>query len=278
MSHCFRKFKKDTFSSVSFSVSFSPRALALILLCAGFGGAPASAASKTPTTKPRATVARLKVDPKTPSPVLPPKVAVVPGSRTLIATANGRLTPVFRTYQDKKPFVTLDGKKRYSNKSIFTVLGKQGKYLIVNLPVRPNGAIGFVQANAMNLTETDTLITVSLTTHELVAYRGTEEVLRTSAAVGQTEFPTPKGTFYTLEVAKLKNPQGAFGPYALGLSGFSNVLTEFGRGDGQLAIHGTDHPELLGQNVSHGCIRVSNEAITRLVQEFPLGAPVVISD
>jgi lipoprotein-anchoring transpeptidase ErfK/SrfK len=174
--------------------------------------------------------------------------------------------------------MTLDAKKRYTGKLVFTVIGQQGKYLIVNLPARPNGSIGFVLASAMTVAQTDALIKVSLSTRELVAYSGELEVLRAPAAIGQNGFPTPKGTFYTLEVAKLQNPGGAYGPYALGLSGFSNVLTEFGRGDGQLAIHGTNQPQLLGQNVSHGCVRVSNETITRLVQEFPLGAPVVITD
>jgi lipoprotein-anchoring transpeptidase ErfK/SrfK len=209
--------------------------------------------------------------------VLPPKVALVPGARTLIASANTRFTPAYRSYSDKKPFTTFDAEKRYTGKSIFTVLGRQGKYLIVNVPSRPNGSTAFVLASSVTLSETDALITVSLKTRELVAYRGQEEILRTTVAVGQNRFPTPKGTFYTLEVAKLANPAGPYGPYAIGLSGFSTVLTEFGRGDGQIAIHGTNQPELLGQNVSHGCIRVSNEMITRLVQEFPLGAPVLIT-
>jgi lipoprotein-anchoring transpeptidase ErfK/SrfK len=239
------------------------------------GSGSAAAVTKAPVPK---TTQPTKNRAKQNTGVLPPKIVPVPGARTLIATASGRLTPAFRTYSDKKPFVTFDAQKRYTGKLIFTVLGKQGKFLIVNLPTRPNGTIGFVSASAMTLSETDALVKVSLKSRELVAYRGTEEVLRTPIAVGQTRFPTPKGTFYTLEVAKLENPNGPYGPYALGLSGFSTVLTEFGRGDGQLAIHGTNQPALLGQNVSHGCIRISNEMVTRLVQEFPLGAPVVISD
>ncbi len=196
----------------------------------------------------------------------------------MIATANARLTPAYRRYGDKTPFVTFDAKKRYTGQMVFTVLGRQGKYLIVNLPTRPNGSQGFIEAKSMTLTETEALITVSLGTRELVAYQGEREVFRTAAAVGQDKFPTPKGIFYSLEVAKLQNPDGPYGPYALGLSGFSDVLTEFGRGDGQIAIHGTNQPALLGQQASHGCVRVSNEAIIRLVQEFPLGAPVVITD
>jgi lipoprotein-anchoring transpeptidase ErfK/SrfK len=239
-----------------------------------FGSVPSEAATKASAQK-AAQPTKLRTQQNAQE--LPPKIVPVPGDRTLIATANSRLIPAFRSYSDKKPLVTFDAQKRYG-KLIFTVLAKQGKYLIVNLPMRPNGSVGFVPANAMTISETDALLKVSLKSRELVAYRGTEEVLRAPIAVGQTRFPTPKGMFYTLEVAKLENPNGPYGPYALGLSGFSAVLTEFGRGDGQLAIHGTNEPALLGQNVSHGCIRISNEMITRLVQEFPLGAPVVIAD
>lgn len=43
-----------------------------------------------------------------------------------------------------------------------------------------------------------------------------------------------------------------------------------------IAIHGTEHPELLGQDVSHGCIRMSNEAVRRLYEEVEVGTPVMI--
>ena len=68
----------------------------------------------------------------------------------------------------------------------------------------------------------------------------------------------------------------AYGPFALGLSGYSEVLSEFGGGDGQIGIHGTDDPSTIGQAVSHGCIRVPNDVITRLNEVLPLGTPVVI--
>ena len=54
------------------------------------------------------------------------------------------------------------------------------------------------------------------------------------------------------------------------------MLTEFGGGDGQIAIHGTNNPGDIGQDVSHGCVRIENAAIERL-STLPLGTPVVIS-
>lgn len=43
-----------------------------------------------------------------------------------------------------------------------------------------------------------------------------------------------------------------------------------------LAIHGTDKPELLGQRVSHGCIRLANRDALRLFHNVQLGTEVVI--
>lgn len=47
--------------------------------------------------------------------------------------------------------------------------------------------------------------------------------------------------------------------------------------DRELAIHGTDKPELLGQRVSHGCIRLSNEYAIRLFHNVQVGTPVLIT-
>lgn len=46
-------------------------------------------------------------------------------------------------------------------------------------------------------------------------------------------------------------------------------------GDGY-GIHGTDHPETIGQSVSHGCVRMRNEDIERLYPMVPVGTPVYI--
>lgn len=43
-----------------------------------------------------------------------------------------------------------------------------------------------------------------------------------------------------------------------------------------IAVHGTNSPELLGQAVSHGCIRMTNEAARRLYHEVDVGTPVII--
>jgi lipoprotein-anchoring transpeptidase ErfK/SrfK len=82
--------------------------------------------------------------------------------------------------------------------------------------------------------------------------------------------------FFITEGVRPSNPKGAYGTFAFGLSGYSNVLTRFGRGDGQIGIHGTNAPAQLGQAVSHGCIRMRNEAVSKLAKLLPQGVPVVV--
>ena len=43
-----------------------------------------------------------------------------------------------------------------------------------------------------------------------------------------------------------------------------------------MGIHGTSRPDLLGQAVSHGCIRVSNAAALELKRLAPAGTPITI--
>lgn len=48
-------------------------------------------------------------------------------------------------------------------------------------------------------------------------------------------------------------------------------------GDGwTVGIHGTPHPELLGQAVSHGCIRMRNADVIRLYDRVEIGTAVFV--
>ena len=94
---------------------------------------------------------------------------------------------------------------------------------------------------------------------------------------GRSVLPTPKGTYFIVDLLKQPNAAGEYGPYAFGLSAFSDVLQTFGGGPGEIGIHGTDVPSSVGASVSHGCIRVTDSTITELAHLLPLGTKVVIS-
>ncbi len=120
-------------------------------------------------------------------------------------------------------------------------------------------------------------MTVDLAARELTVWVDGVVDRVIEAAIGSDENPTPTGSFYVVDKLDTTDDGGAYGPYAFGLSAHSETLTEFGGGDGQIGIHGTNDPTSLGQAVSHGCVRLPNDAITHLATELPLGTPVVIS-
>jgi lipoprotein-anchoring transpeptidase ErfK/SrfK len=146
----------------------------------------------------------------------------------------------------------------------------------VYLPVRPNGSMGWVKRADVKLTPDPYRIEVHLGEFRLKVFKNDETIMDTTIAEAGDNTPTPGGLYYTTELVKTPNPGGVYGPYAYGLSGFSEVLQSFNGGPGQLGIHGTNQPELLGQKVSHGCVRVSNDDITTLAGILPLGVPVTV--
>ncbi len=123
---------------------------------------------------------------------------------------------------------------------------------------------------------------VELGAHRITVFDGARVLLSEPIGVGTSDAPTPGGLYYTTalvrpdDAAGRYDPNGPYGAYAYPLSGFSEVLFDFGGGDGRIGIHGTNDPSSLGGDVSHGCIRMSNAAITTLTDLLPLGTPVVI--
>lgn len=148
----------------------------------------------------------------------------------------------------------------------------------VYLPVRPNGSTGFVDVDDVTIAPITHRIEVELAAHTIRVYDRDQVVLEETIGVGREDRPTPGGVYYIKELLQPPSPDGPYGVYAYGLSGFSNVLTSFNGGQGVIGIHGTNEPEALGSDVSSGCIRLHNDAITRLVEEIglPLGTPVEI--
>jgi lipoprotein-anchoring transpeptidase ErfK/SrfK len=96
-----------------------------------------------------------------------------------------------------------------------------------------------------------------------------------AAATGTGGTPTPHGSFYITELLEPTN--SGHGPYAFGLSAFSDVLTSFGGGPGQIGPHGTEDAGSIGHAASHGRIRLANPDITELAALLPLGTPVTIT-
>lgn len=142
------------------------------------------------------------------------------------------------------------------------------------LPTRPNGSMGWVRTKDVRATERRERVVVDLSDRSLTLYRDGDEVRSYSVGVGRPEYPTALGTFYVWARVPQASPSGPYGTFALGISGFSEVLSDW-PGGGRMAVHGTANPGDRGNQVSHGCVRVYNPDMLDL-RHLPLGTPVVI--
>ncbi|WP_435107261.1 L,D-transpeptidase [Nocardiopsis synnemataformans] len=159
----------------------------------------------------------------------------------------------------------------------FLVERNEGEWLQVLLPVRPNGSTGWVRSDEVSLAFTEYRVEVDTGDFAFTVFDGDEEVRTGVIGTGEGETPTPEGRYYFTELLQPPDPEGPYGVYAFGLSGFSETLETFAGGPGQLAVHGTNDEDALGRQVSHGCVRVSNEDITWMAENLPIGTPVEIS-
>lgn len=156
---------------------------------------------------------------------------------------------------------------------------RRASWVQTYLPMRPNGALGWVHRTAIRLLRDPWAVVIRLHTHRLVLRRAGRLIRTFPIAIGKPSTPTPTGRFFINELLKQPDPAGAYGPYAFGTSDFSDVIRHFGNGgNGQIGIHGTDQPWVIGTSASHGCIRLYNRDIVWLAQRIPLGTPVRITE
>jgi lipoprotein-anchoring transpeptidase ErfK/SrfK len=153
---------------------------------------------------------------------------------------------------------------------------RDGVFYRVLLPDRPNGSSAWIPASAVRVRSTRLRVRVSLGSRRLELLAGGRVARRWTVAVGTTTNPTPRGVFAISEIVPQTPSNGFFGTFIITLTAHSARLSEFDGGDGRVALHGTNLPGLLGQAVSHGCVRLPNDAATYLGRILPLGTPVEV--
>ncbi len=201
--------------------------------------------------------------------------ALAPG-QSLVAHADGELavydSPVAAAPAQTFPATTILG----TPQAYLVIDGPINKWTLLALPGRPNGASGWAKTDDLRFEIVDQQITVDLSDRNLSFVSDGEVLIDATVAVGSDSNPTPEGRFFVTDIVQLSNPNSAWGPFAVGLSGRSDTITEFNGGDGIIGIHGTNRPNSIGQPVSLGCVRLDNESITLLANTIRLGVPVLI--
>jgi lipoprotein-anchoring transpeptidase ErfK/SrfK len=239
-------------------------AVALLLTACGGGGEAA------PPTK--AAGASIEATPSTTASQAPAQ----PVAQRAVRVSSGKLTVYADASSGSKVVTKLAEKTPLGSPRVLLVTKTQPGWVQVSLPVRPNGSTGWVKADTVRVEPVFGKIEVSLASRTITLLQNGRKVVTSSVAIGSKQNPTPTGDFYVVDRVKPSNPKGAYGAMALGLSAHSDTLSEFGNGDGQIGIHGTNEKNSIGKNVSHGCVRVPDN-LTDALSGVPLGTPVVIS-
>jgi lipoprotein-anchoring transpeptidase ErfK/SrfK len=144
----------------------------------------------------------------------------------------------------------------------------------ISIPMRPNGTTGWIPASAVEVAPPHNRIVVDRSARTISVYAGRRLLLHAPVAVGAPGMETPVGRFYV--TARFVPDDSFLGVFAVETSAYSK-LSEW-PGGGKVGIHGTSMPQLLGQAVSHGCVRVANTTAAALRRLAPLGTPIWIRD
>ncbi|MFN8108279.1 MAG: L,D-transpeptidase [Thermoleophilia bacterium] len=152
------------------------------------------------------------------------------------------------------------------------------QWVQVQLPTRPNLSTAWLPGSAVRLAQLHTHLRVRLAHRSVDVVQDGVTVSHFRAAVGTGGTPTPVGRFAVQDPVHSSPDQRSYlGPYIITLTAYSPVLRTFMGGPGLIAIHGTSAPQLLGQAVSHGCVRVSNGSVSKLWRVVTPGMPVEIT-
>ena len=155
-------------------------------------------------------------------------------------------------------------------------------WLQVRLPERPNRAKAWLDARRVTVRRTTWRIDVRLRARTVTLYRAGKLERRYRAVIGAPSTPTPQGLFALVD-AYHNDPGDFLGRWIVTLTAHSDVLQRYDGGNGRVALHGRGGASLLdplGSAASHGCVRLSNDAIAGLVRRIGLqalpGTPVRI--
>jgi L,D-transpeptidase YnhG len=143
----------------------------------------------------------------------------------------------------------------------------------LELPPLGNSAVFLPEAQSMK-------IVLSLGKRKVFLYNGDNLVASYPVAVGKPGWETPVGSFQiTHKVVNplwenpfsgLRIPPGPDNPLGDRLMVFAQMSSGFA------GFHGTTNESLIGQAVSHGCVRMRNRDIRALFEKVQIGTPVFV--
>jgi len=171
---------------------------------------------------------------------------------------------------------SFDNPTYFKNPLVFRVTEDDGDWLQVEVLARPNGQTGWIRRSDVTVSQIRTHMKLDKATFHLQAFDGDRLVADTKVVVGKDVSFTPVGTFFLTEKIS-RPPSGAYGPWILATSAYSESLDSFDGGLPQVAFHGTNQPSLIGTQASNGCVRMPDDVDQLLSDQMPAGTPITIS-
>lgn len=168
--------------------------------------------------------------------------------------------------------------------------GAQPLLTNVKLPPRPVAALtqwfrggqpeSIADAPTVSPEETTVKLVVRLSARQLEVYEQGKRVKQYDVAIGKDDWQTPVGEFEIIQmqqqpawqhpITKAVIEPGPDNPLGSHWVGF------WQEGESQIGFHGTNQAELVGQAVSHGCVRMRNSDIQDLYGRIALGTVVAV--
>ena len=166
----------------------------------------------------------------------------------------------------------------YDRPSVLPVIATSPGWVQVRLAQRPNGSTAWVPDQDVTLGGTPYRIVINAATTRLALYDNGRLVFSAPAGLGTLEDPTPAGEYFVAFDEQPPQPNPGYGSFIIVTSAHSLAIADWeGSGDAVIGIHGPlgDDTEIgtSGARISHGCIRLHDQALERLA-EVPPGTPI----
>ena len=205
----------------------------------------------------------------------PTSVSATPDTPFVVAVATVEMLEVFDEPNGDEARWLLPHPGPGDGPRTLLVLDSEQDWLRVSVPVRPNGAMGWVRGGDVSTATYRARIIVDLYRGRLEAWEDGALVTQGAIASGAEETPTPPGAFFGTEIQEHTDPTTSGTTWLIGTSAYSEALDPTAEGDPAVAILAVGESSNLSQAISLGCVRIHPDVLERLAL-LPLGTPVQI--
>lgn len=204
-----------------------------------------------------------------------PGLTAVPPRSTVLATVLAT-TPRYVSPGRREPGTVPAG--WFGRPSVLPVVETRPGWVRVRLAQRPNGFTTWLPARDVSLGSTPYRIVVNRHTTRLALYDQGRLVFSAPAGVGAADDPTPAGKYFVAFDERPPRHNPGYGPFVMVTSAHSPKIGDWeGSGDALIGIHGPlgEDSEIgtAGAKISHGCVRLHDQALERLAA-VPPGTPI----